>query len=301
MPESAVRRFLELVARELGADDSRAEIGGRDPDAPGVIFKNLASGWRIVAVFDRAPPDRQIVQARLDRLAETFSHTLAELHSPTPTAGALPARRLDDALEGLRARTGGVSVVVIDGNSPVLWGSSESSREFIDVDELNRVGAALSVVRERGVTIDQLTVRDADALTATLRNRGVERSLEELLAFLVARDQDESVVRHRLLTALAIASVRMRMHRAGVPSPALRGGAAGEHARSVHHEAQYGYIARGLANIYQILVIFAGPFSELHVESAILHALPTIEELLFALPPVDPPPGKGQVIRLRPR
>jgi len=26
-----------------------------------------------------------------------------------------------------------------------------------------------------------------------------------------------------------------------------------------------------------------------------------IEELLFALPPVDPPPSQGQVIRLRPR
>jgi hypothetical protein len=91
-----------------------------------------------------------------------------------------------------------------------------------------------------------------------------------------------------LLTALAIADVRARVHR-------------GESVRSVHHEAQYGYIARGFANIYQIIVIFAGPFSELHVESAVLHALPIIEELLFALPPVDPPPSKGQVIRLRRR
>jgi hypothetical protein len=288
MPDTAVRRFLELVARELGADDSRAELGGRDPDAPSLIFKNLSGGWRIVAVFDRPPADRQVAQAKLDRLAESFSHTLADLHPPMLASSALPGRRLDDALEGLRARTGAVSVVVVDGNSPVLWGSSEPSREYIDVDELSRVGSALNIVRERGVTIDQLTVRDADTLSATLRNRGVDRAIEPLLAFLVARDQDESVVRHRLLTALAIAAVRNRIHR-------------GDHARSVHHEAQYGYIARGLANIYQILVIFAGPFSELHVESAILHALPTIEELLFALPPVDPPPGKGQVIRLRPR
>jgi hypothetical protein len=289
MADTAVRRFLELVMRELGADDSRAELGGRDPDVPGVIFKNLAGGWRIVAVFDHPPADRQGAQAKLDRLAETFSHTLADLHPPALMgASTLPARRLDDALEGLRARTGAVAVVVIDGNSPVLWGSSEATREFVDVDELTRIGSALSIVRERGVSIDQLTVRDADSLSATLRNRGVERSVEELLAFLVARDQDESVVRHRLLTALAIASVRVRLHR-------------GDHARSVHHEAQYGFIARGLANIYQILVIFAGPYSELHVESAIVHALPTIEELLFALPPVDPPPSQGQVIRLRPR
>jgi hypothetical protein len=109
-----------------------------------------------------------------------------------------------------------------------------------------------------------------------------------MLAFLVSRDQEEVAVRHRLLTALAIAAVRGKVHR-------------GEHARSVHHETQYGYIARGLANIYSIVVVFSGPFSELHVESAILHAMPMIEELLFALPPVDPPPSQGQVIRLRPR
>jgi hypothetical protein len=110
----------------------------------------------------------------------------------------------------------------------------------------------------------------------------------EALSILVTPEHDESAVRHRLLTALAIAEVRSRMHR-------------GEQARSVHHETQYGYIARGFANIYSIIVVFAGPFSELHVESAVLHTLPAIEELLFALPPVDPPSGKGQVIRLRPR
>jgi hypothetical protein len=291
MSDTAVRRFLEVVARELGADDARAELGGRDPVAPGLVFKNLPDGWRIVAVFDSAPVDRAAAQARLDSLAETFRHTLADLHPPAPTpSSALPARRLDDALEGLRARAGAVAVIVIDGNSPILWGSSETEREFVDVDELARIGSALHVVRDRGVTIDQLTVRDADALLATLRNRGVERSVEELLAFLVARGQDEMTVRRRLLTALAVAAVRARIHRNG------------DHARSVQHEPQYGYIARGLANIYQIVVIFAGPFSELHVESAIVHSLPIIEELLFALPPVDPPPGKGQVIRMmRPR
>jgi hypothetical protein len=289
MADTALRRFLELVARELGADDARAELGGRDPDEPGIVFKNLAGSWRIVAVFDAPPADRSSAQAKLDRLAEMFTHTLADLHPPAPTSNAaLPARRLDDALEGMRARTGAVSVVVIDGNSPVLWGSSEATRDFIDVDELARIGSALNTVRDRGVTIDQLTVREADALLAVLRNRGIDRWMEEVLAFLVARDQDESVVRHRLLTAMSIAAVRARIHR-------------GDHARAVHHEAQYGYIARGLANIYQIVVTFAGPFSELHVESAIVHALPTIEELLFALPPVDPPPGQGQVIRLRPR
>lgn len=291
MSDSALRRFLELVIRELGADDARLELGGRDPVGQGFVWKSLSDGWRVVAVFDQPPEDAsglEAAQKKLDRLAQSFTHTLADLHPPPlAPSTALPARRLDDALESLRARTGGVSVVVID-SSPVLWGSSEGQRELINVDDLARIGAALGSARDRGVSIDQLTVRDADALLAVLRSRGIERGVDEALTFLIARDKDDLAVRHRLLTALAIAAVRGKMHR-------------GEHARSVHHEAQFGFIARGLANIYQVVVVFAGPFSELHVESAILHALPTLEELLFALPPVDPPPSRGQVIRLRPR
>jgi hypothetical protein len=249
----------------------------------------IPGGFRIVAIFDKPPEDRHAAQLRLDRMADTFAHTLSELGSPVArSATALPARRLDDALEALRARTGAVSIVVIDGQSPVLWGSSEPGHELINVDDLARIGASLAVARDRGLTLDQLALQDADALINALRKRGIERAHEELLSMLVTRDSDESSARHRLLTTLAIASVRQKMHR-------------GEHVRSVHHEPQYGYIARGFANIYQIIAVFEGPFSELHVESAILHVLPGIEELLFALPPVDPPPSKGQVIRLRPR
>lgn len=290
MSDAAVRRFLELVQKELGAVDARAELGGREPSAPELVFKNLDAGFRIVAVFDAPPVDRALLEQKLSRLADTFSHTLAELHGAFPprTAATLPARRLYDALEALRARTGGVSVVAIDGNSPVLWGSSDAERDLIDVDSFARIGAALHRARERGLTLDQLPLDDAAALIAMLPTRGVDAAIVEALSLLVSADHDESTVRHRLLTALAIADVRARMHR-------------GEQVRSVHHEAQYGYIARGFANIYQVIVVFAGAFSELHVESAVLHALPVIEEFLFALPPVDPPGGKGQVIRLRPR
>ena len=141
MADSALRRFLELVTRELGADDARAELGGKDPSLPSIVFANLSDGWRLVAVFDRALPaeERSTAQGKLDRLAQSFAHTLADLHPPVPTPSSeLPARRLDDALESLRARTGSVAVVVIDGNSPVLWGSSEGQREIVEIDGIAR-------------------------------------------------------------------------------------------------------------------------------------------------------------------
>ena len=64
----------------------------------------------------------------------------------------------------------------------------------------------------------------------------------------------------------------------------------GASARWAHHETQFGYFARGFANIYLLVVVFEGAFSELYVESAVVHALPAIEQLLLALPPLDPGP-----------
>jgi hypothetical protein len=55
-------------------------------------------------------------------------------------------------------------------------------------------------------------------------------------------------------------------------------------------------MARSFANIYLLAVVFDADFSELHVESAIVHALPAVEQLLFALPPVDPPPKGARVL-----
>jgi len=83
-------------------------------------------------------------------------------------------------------------------------------------------------------------------------------------------DGDTTTVRHHLLTSLAVARVRRK---ADVqPNP----------GRWVCHEKQFGYFARCFANIYLLIDVFEGPFSELHVESAVVHALPSIEALVLA-------------------
>ena len=50
-------RFLELLCKELGAEDARLELGGRDPEDRGLVFANLPDEFRLVAVFAE-PPDR---------------------------------------------------------------------------------------------------------------------------------------------------------------------------------------------------------------------------------------------------
>ena len=66
---------------------------------------------------------------------------------------------------------------------------------------------------------------------------------------------------------------------------------------------QFGYLVRGFANIYLLVLVFEGAFSELYVESAVVHTLPAIEQMLLALPPLDPEPGakRGRVIPLHRR
>jgi hypothetical protein len=62
-------------------------------------------------------------------------------------------------------------------------------------------------------------------------------------------------------------------------------------------------VARTFAGVYVVSLVFDGPVSEPVAVGALLHALPLIERLVLALPPVDPSPGGAKVIRIprRPR
>ena len=85
MRRGTIVRFLDMVARELGASDARAELGGIDPEDPRLVWCILPSGFRLVAVFDEAPALRAEKQKRLEQLAHGFAHTLSEVTLPVPS------------------------------------------------------------------------------------------------------------------------------------------------------------------------------------------------------------------------
>lgn len=288
--QAAMLRFLDLLCKELGAEDARAELGGRDPDDPRLVWVNQQGGWRLVAVFAEPPESRAAKQAQLEQLVAGFSQTLGEVGIPSPPSLPIesPFRRLDIALEALRSRSGGIGVVIVDVHSPVLWGSSESQRHSDDVDTLVQIGGAIRTMLEGGIELDAICVMSGDEVLARLRDLGVEPERAGLLGRVLVQ-HDETALRHHLLTCLAVARAREEAER--TPGP----------PRWAHHGAQFGYFVRAFANIYLLVVVFEGAFSELNVESGVVHALPAIEQLLLALPPLDPEPVAkgGRVIRLR--
>ena len=88
----------------------------------------------------------------------------------------------------------------------------------------------------------------------------------------------------------ALSSVR------GLPElAALR---KGKHVRYVERSGDAPFVVHSFATIYLLVVVFDSPLHELRAERAILEALPRIERLVLALPPLDPSPHAG-VIALR--
>ena len=96
-------RFLALVRRELGADDAR--VLDADADAPeGELSMScrMGDGRTVVVGFAVAPADREAKQRRLEILTSTRH----------------------DELSALSARAADLNVIVIDANSPVVWGAA---------------------------------------------------------------------------------------------------------------------------------------------------------------------------------
>jgi hypothetical protein len=75
----------------------------------------------------------------------------------------------------------------------------------------------------------------------------------------------------------------------------------GKHMRYVERAGDVPLVAHSFAGIYLLVVVFLTAFDELRAERAILDALPRIERLVLALPPLDPAPYAGVAALRRPR
>jgi hypothetical protein len=75
----------------------------------------------------------------------------------------------------------------------------------------------------------------------------------------------------------------------------------GGHLALSVREDTFGYVVRSFAGIYVLFVVFDHAFDEIRGERALREALPRVERLVLALPPLDPEPVPAGVVALRPR
>ena len=286
-------RFLDLVRRELGSRDAHFELGGEGPTEADRLAAPVPGGWRVVAVFDELPPEsRESRTAKLAGLIDAFSGVGRELQLRSPRLRSPSAtQELDDALALLADKAEALRAVVIDEDSPVLWGSSEIPSGSEDVEtamwigELADSAAAAGIPTEElvelvGLTYEQLRERLAELEPRKLRERLIRKL--PVVAELGAHRDAAGWAAH-FVTCRAIAAVRR----------------APENHEAI--EDDLGWLARDFGGIYHVILVYAGRFSEIGAARMMLKALPAIEKLVLSLPPIDPTPKGARVLQFKPR
>lgn len=316
--DDVYERFLSLAQRELSADDVRLlALGESPPDAENVVVARLKDGRHVVASFATAPKDAEALTRRLAMLAGTFADALAEPLSERSRARTPIVTSLHEELKALAARARAHDIVVIDGDSPVVWGCASisakprarnemllrdvSDRELSVQDEPSAPGGlhAVPASDESG------PLQDPTAPTGVLRMAPPPAESAPMLSHVTDDDlrdrHDHERHEHERsahdeeqepeITRRAIALIR------ALPSLDLLH--KGKHLRHVSREDSY-YLVLSFSSIYLLCMIFDGEFDELRAERAAQESLPRIERLVLALPPLDPDPQPmGGVVALR--
>lgn len=322
--DDVYERFLSLAQRELSADDVR--LLGPDeapPVAANVVVARLRDGRHVVASFGTEPKEVDVLTRRLAMLAGTFADALDEAPVSDRTRSRPPVgTSLHEELKALAQRARAVDVVVIDGDSPVVWGCASvaasprarnamllrdvSDRELSSHDEPSSPSGLHAVPAPD----DSGPLQDPTAPTGNLRMAPPPaESSQAVVANLSAGHRDEQKPApdygHELahghdhatdaeepeLTRLAISLIR------ALPSLALLH--KGRHVREVSREGS-SYLVLSFSGIYLLCLVFDGDFDELRAERAAQESLPRIERLVLALPPLDPDPQPmGGVVALR--
>jgi hypothetical protein len=280
-------RFLELVNRELGSHDARFEYGGRDPGDG--IWAQMPGGWRVRALFESEPRARADKQAKLDSLVASFTGISEQLGDTLPrVSSAIAAEEVDYALGVLAEKTKAVRALVLDEDSPVLWGSSESPRGPEDVEVAEWTGELVESCNQAGLDLVELVGLDDVALRerlAAIESRKLEDRLMRRLPTIreLGRHRDAAAWREHFLVCRAISVIRRAPERHYAVEPDI------------------GWLTREFGGIYHVVLVYPGEFSELTAKSVLSRALPAIENLVLALPPIEPTPKGARVILLRPR
>jgi hypothetical protein len=142
-----IAEFLEVVKKSLGAMDVRIfDESERPTPGEGTLVCELPAGQLLAVSFAEAAGNSDVARRRLEMLVRAFSSTLSTAGEPPPSMPR--GRALHDELAALVERAGALDAIVIDANSPAIWGGAseqlpdmlegEPSREPDNVVRIDR-------------------------------------------------------------------------------------------------------------------------------------------------------------------
>ncbi len=207
--------------------------------------------------------------------------------------------------QGVRMDPGAMAVVprAVCARHRILPVARTGDRLVIAMADPRDADAIYDVVLTTGLDVEPVFAGESmAAFFQHLDDGGDTHSYDDVMAAIpeatrAAREERARRARtawaRTMLTRRALAEVRAL--------PELEGLRKGGHVRHMTAEPGFGCVARSFAAIYVLIVVFEGPFDELVAKRAVAQALPTIERLVAALPPVDPPPPTAGVAAMRGR
>ncbi len=279
MTTSSLDRLLELLRRDLDGVEVQL-VNAPSPEGleDGACYRSLPAG-RFLVVTPRGCKDA-VDEVRLDALLDAFADTLEVEPSSLPVRRPPVGRSLRKELQSLTSRARAVDALIIDVSSPVLWCSAVAG----PVPEGHRSGTPPRLMR----AIEMLSLQLHEL--ATTIEAELTRPTGDRPDDLGAADSPPPDLPE--MSQRAVSMLRSR--------PDLDTRHHGGRQRLAFEETDLGVLARGFADIYLLVLVFDGPFNELLAERAAAQALPRIERLVVALPPLDPEPERpARVVSLK--
>jgi hypothetical protein len=305
-----LERLTQLLRRRLGVEVVRLLPGSSlAPETANTLSARLPDGPIVVVTFAERPANVEQTRDDLHALVQTFGATLQPVEGKRR---APVARSLYDELRALATRAMAHDAVILDAQSPVIWGSANTApvrvRQRWDNHVRDLSGAVLTGVDDED---DDDDASNPNFATKMLRDSplgsafAADNSVADLAAVASGArateplDQpnlpraatgdldvlgvDQAAAVNLQLTATALEHLRAQ--------PELELAAKGRPFTLRHRGESIAYFAQSFAGIYVLALVFDGVFDELRSERAAAEALPRIEALVLALPPQGPDGG----------
>jgi hypothetical protein len=168
-----LKQLLNFLRSEVGATEvGLTSQGDEAPSGKDVVALGLPRGQSLWARFAEPPRKKEAIRARIEVIAQSFSHLL-ELEA---TRGRIrrrsPTAELRITLKRLASSAAARDAIVLDTRSPIVWGAASGlSAEALGRPKLTLVGrddrtdeAPGTAAQQQRIALSRRVIREVRAL-----------------------------------------------------------------------------------------------------------------------------------------